>query len=307
MPFWKSVAELTKIARLHIVLGGVLAFSVGAFLGVIDGGIVDPLKITVFYAIVFFGDLSTHYGNDYFDVKKDGLQFSKKFFSGKKILVTNPNLCRPAKATSLLFLLISITLATVAVIFTVAPIELLIIALAANFAGWFYSAPPLQLVSRGLGEIIIALAAGFFIPAVGYLAVMGQFQNLFLFFILPFVFYGLMLALSLEAADIKADNKTRKKNIGARKGENFIFSLALASALAAFVYFVFFAWQIGNLGISFWLVTVFSLVPLTAGTVGLFGFKSKGNTNRWSTINVFSLFIFNFLMIMYLIVLAASL
>jgi len=302
MRFWKAITKLAKIARLHIVLGGVFAFSIGALLGITDSGIADPLKIVLFYAIVFFGDLSTHYSNDYFDAKEDRLLVRKKVFSGKKILVNNPDLCNTAKSTSILFLIISNVLAIIAITFKIAPVELLVITLVANLLGWFYSAPPIRLVSRGLGEIIIALATGFIIPGVGYLAVAGQFSNLFMVFLLPFIFYGFILALSLEAPDIKTDSRTGKKNIGVRMGVSFVFKLTLASALAAFIYFVFYAWQIGNAYISLWMVSIFSLIPLAAGLAGFIGNKRNGDSSRFSAVNVFSLFVFNFLMILYLVI-----
>ena len=49
-----------------------------------------------------------------------------------------------------------------------APIELFIIMFFANLIGWFYSAPPVRLISRGLGELAVAWVTGFVIPGVGY-------------------------------------------------------------------------------------------------------------------------------------------
>jgi 1,4-dihydroxy-2-naphthoate octaprenyltransferase len=102
--------------------------------------------------------------------------------------------------------------------------------LGANFLGWFYSAPPLRLVSRGLGEVAIALAVGFGIPAVGYLAVKGQFDSWFMLFALPFVLYGFMLALSLEASDVEVDRLGNKKTFG-EKGVHAVFGLVFAFSL----------------------------------------------------------------------------
>jgi 1,4-dihydroxy-2-naphthoate polyprenyltransferase len=215
----QAVPPIFRVVRMHIVLGGVLAFTLGAVLAFVNSGVFDPLRIILFYAVVLFGDLSTHFGNDYFDVKSDQFIERKKFFSGKNILVNNPALRPQAKTISIVLLVLSNAGAFLAVILLAAPIELLIIALCANFLGWSYSAPPLRLVSRGFGEAAIALAVGFAIPAVGYLAVRGQLDWLFFIFGLPFVMYGLMLALSLEAPDIEVDRKGGKLNIGCFEAE----------------------------------------------------------------------------------------
>jgi 1,4-dihydroxy-2-naphthoate octaprenyltransferase len=159
-----SKLRILRILRLHIVAGGILAFSVGALLAVVSGGNFNFGRVALFYAIVLFGDLSTHLSNDYFDVDVDKQIGQRKYFSGSNILVNHPELLSLSKSISILLLLFSIILAAVAVFFLGASNEIVIIALVANFFGWFYSAPPLRLISRGLGEIVVALIVGLVIP-----------------------------------------------------------------------------------------------------------------------------------------------
>jgi 1,4-dihydroxy-2-naphthoate polyprenyltransferase len=285
---------------MHIVLGGLLAFTLGAFLALVGGGVFDPLRFAVFYMVVLLGDLSTHFGNDYFDVQSDQYIERKKFFAGKNILTNYPKLRSQAKKISITLLILSNAMALLTVIFQIAPVELLIITLAANFLGWSYSAPPFRFVSRGFGEVAIALAVGFAIPAVGYLTAMGHFDSLFLYFAFPFIMYGFMLALSLEAPDIEADRKVGKLNIGARKGKPAVFAIILAMSLAALVPFIFYAWLLVPVAVDFWVVAAFSAVPFAAGLAGFVGVFQNKAVDRFSTVNVFSLFLFNVLMVAYL-------
>jgi 1,4-dihydroxy-2-naphthoate octaprenyltransferase len=296
-----QIVRLLKVTRMHIVLGGILAFTLGALLGITAGGIFNPFTIVLCYLIVFFGDLSTHYSNDYFDADEDRLVVRRKVFSGRKILVDNPNLLPSARWISLGYLTTSISIATVAVVFRVAPVELLIITAGANFLGWFYSAPPLRLVSRGLGELALALAVGFAIPAVGYLSVVGSLEGVFAFFALPFLLYGFMLGLSLEAPDIEVDRKGNKKNIGVRMGERVVFGLILVSSVAAFAVFGFLYWLVTTTVVNFWVVTVFAAIPLAAGILGFTCVFRKKKTDTFGAVNVASLFVFNLVMILYLI------
>ncbi len=294
------IPPILKIVRLHIVLGGVLAFTLGALLGLVNGGVFDPLQVTLLYAVVLLGDLSTHYGNDYFDFESDQYVERKKFFSGKNILVNNPKLRQITKNISITLLILSNAVALLAVILHVAPVELLIIALCANFLGWSYSAPPLRLVSRGLGEVAIALAVGFAIPAVGYLAIKGQLDSLMWLFGLPFILYGLMLALSLQAPDIEVDRKVGKRNIGARKGKRAVFAIILMTISAALLLFLLYAWRLTYTVLDLRVMVAFSAVPFAAGLVGFIAVFQDKDADRYSTMNVLSLFVFNVLMVAYL-------
>jgi 1,4-dihydroxy-2-naphthoate octaprenyltransferase len=296
------IPPILRIVRMHIVLGGVLAFTLGALLALVNGGVLNPLQVTLFYAVVLFGDLSTHYGNDYFDVESDQYIERKKFFSGKNILVDNPSLRKHAKNISIVLLILSSVVAFLAVIFELAPVGLLIVTLCANFLGWSYSAPPLRLVSRGLGEVAIALAVGFAIPAVGYLAVRGQFDLLFFYFAFPFVMYGLLLALSLEAPDIEVDRKFGKLNIGARTGIRAVFAVILALASAALLLLLFYSWRLAYTAFDLRVMAAFSTVPFAGGLLGFVAVFRDKYANRYSTLNVLSLFLVNVLMITYLAV-----
>ncbi len=298
----KSVVafSLIKVVRGHIVVGGVLAFTLGALLAVASGSTFNLSRAVLFYAVVLLGDLSTHFSNDYFDAELDKNSETKKFFSGRRILAKNPRLLPKALRIALALLAVSLALACFSVAFGVAPIEALIIAVAANFLGWFYSSPPLRLSSKGLGEVAIALCAGFAIPAFGYLAVNGQLDLVFGVFVVPFVLYAFMLALSLEAPDIELDRKGNRRNIGVVMGKLAVHGFVLAAAFSAFSCFVFYAIFMADLGVNFFVVAVFAAVPLATSISGLICVLVRWRSDVFMTVNVLSLFVFNVLMIGYL-------
>jgi 1,4-dihydroxy-2-naphthoate polyprenyltransferase len=295
------VWQYLKMIRLHIVAGGFLAFTLGALLGLVNGGIFKLLHFFVFYAVIFFGDLSTHFSNDYFDRNQDRLSGTQTIFSGSKILVSNPNMVFTVRVISIGLLVISILSGGLAVSFGIAPVELLLIACGINFLGWFYSAPPLRFVSRGLGEVAIALAVGIGIPAVGYLAIKGQFDGWFALFALPFMLYGFMLALSLEAPDVQVDRLGDKKTLGSTKGIQAVFRLVFAVAFLAMLLFLVYALLFDVLAVDFWVVAAFATVPFVAGIASMIGVCRSKKVEVLSSFNVFSLFIFNVFMVVYLL------
>jgi len=297
-----ALPKILKIIRLHILLGGFLAFSLGTLLAVASGGTFNPVLFLLMYVVMLFGDLSTHYSNDYFDVDVDRRITEKKFFAGSNLLVSHPELRPLAKSISVTLLAASSVLAFLIVFFLGAPIEFLIIVLAENLVGWAYSAPPLRLTSRGLGEVAVAWVTGFAIPGIGYLSVKGQFDPMFLLLAVPFVMYGLILSLSLEAPDIELDRKGGKRNLPVRGGSRNVSLIILAMAVSATSALLLYAWQFASAVIDFKVVAAFSVVPVATA---LLGFVStlilRRKAHMYSALNVASLFLFNALMVAYLL------
>jgi 1,4-dihydroxy-2-naphthoate octaprenyltransferase len=197
-------------------------------------------------------------------------------------------------------------LAVMLVLYLGVPIEFFVVILGASLVGWFYSAPPVRLTSRGFGEIAVACVTGFAIPGLGYLAVRGQFDPLFVYFAVPFVMYGFMLSLSLEAPDVEVDRKGGKRNLAVRKGERSVFFLISALAVSATLTFVVCSWLVTSAVVDLDVVALFSIVPLIAGLLGFVGVFQRSEVKRFSGLNVASLFVFNMLMIAYLLAIASA-
>jgi 1,4-dihydroxy-2-naphthoate octaprenyltransferase len=296
-----NIPKILKIIRIHIVLGGFLAFSLGAILAIVGKGTFNLITFVLGYVVVLLGDLSSHYSNDYFDVEVDKYIVHKKFFAGSNILVHNPEIRSLSRFISIALLLSSNALAALLVIFG-SPIEFLIIILGASLVGWFYSAPPLRFISRGFGELALAIVTGFAIPGLGYLAIRGKFDPLFFYFSIPFVMYGLMLSLSLQVPDVDADSKGNKGTLAVRLGVHRVSFLILTMAFSATLIFRIYDWQKTFSSIDFRLITLFSVIPLASVLLGLVGVLHKNKINQFSTLNVASLFVFNMFLICYLLI-----
>ncbi len=295
-----NAVKLLKIIRVHIVAGGVLAFSVGVLLALANGGSFNPELVVSAYIVVLLGDLSTHYSNDYFDVEVDKHIEQKKFFAGSAILVNHPHLRPVSKSISVSLMVCANLLAVAIYLFLGAPFEIFIVILGASLVGWFYSAPPTRLISRGFGEFAVACVTGFAIPAIGYLAVRDQFDPLFCYFAFPFVMYGFILSLSLEAPDAEIDQKGGKRTLIVRKGRlNVFFSILALAVLATSTFFVYY-WLAASAVLNIGFLALFSIAPLTAAFIGFIGILQKKRANLFSTLNVASLFVFNVLTVAYL-------
>lgn len=293
---------ILKIIRLHIVVGGFLAFLVGALLALVNNGTFILSRFIIGYIVVFLADLSTHYGNDYFDVEVDKYIITRKFFSGSHLLVNNPDLRCLSKYISIALLFVSNILAIMTIILAGFPVDFFIIIFSASLVGWFYSAPPIRLVSRGLGEIAVALVTGFAIPSLGYLSIRGQLDPIFVYLTIPFIMYGLGLSLSLHVSDIDVDRKGDKRNLATRLGQYQIIILILTLMILATLVFCVIAFLNIFSTFNFTMFILFSLIPLITGIIGFVDFIRKKEVNYSSTLNISALFIFNILVILFLLV-----
>lgn len=138
---------------------------------------------------------------------------------------------------------------------------LLFIGLLGTFIAWAYSAPPLSLNSRGLGELCIATAFGLLIIVGADYVQRGEFS---LFPLLLAVPYGLLTSNLLyinQFPDREADEKAGKHHLvvrlGAQKGRwGYLLLLVVANL-----------WLLG-LVIS-GLVTPWALLALLAAPIGV--------------------------------------
>ena len=172
-----------------------------------------------------------------------------------------------------------------------------------NLLGWVYSAPPFRLSARGLGEPAFAFIGGFLVPGMGYLVMKGKLDLAGAFILIPLLLYGLASILSVEIPDVEADRLGDKRNWVARRGRRFGFSMVGICLLAATGYFFIFpALSIGRVPLNLHILGLLSLLPLSAGVIGLIRKPlQREPATRIAIWTVLSLVVFSILVNGYLI------
>ena len=263
---WTTVVEgleslriCLRVIRPHIVVGGLLGYSLGVLLALVRGGRLNPTVLTLGYAVVLFGDLSTHFSNDYYDVDLDrGAR--RKALGSSYVLVEHPEARALAGALAVALTAASF-LAAASLVLLGSPPSLLAIVAVTNLLGWLYSAPPVHLNAWGLGEVTIALGTGFVIPAVGYIVARGAIDQAFLNLSVPLVLYGLILSLSLELPDLEADREGGRINLVVMLGRRPASLLILLLSVIATAIFT----QVRVVDTSPpWVLPLLSAAPLVA-------------------------------------------
>jgi 1,4-dihydroxy-2-naphthoate octaprenyltransferase len=171
---------------------------------------------------------------------------------------------------------------------------------------WFYSAPPLRLVSRGFGEIVVAWVTGFVIPGVGYLSVKNQFDSVFLFLSIPFMLLGFILSLSLHVSDRYNDERTGKKNLVVRSNAKTIVFLIMTSWIIVSSTLLIYYFFIAVSSVSFGIILALLIIPLIIVGIGFARLQKNNKVTSFAASNIISLFLFNVLMIIYLILVIFS-
>jgi 1,4-dihydroxy-2-naphthoate octaprenyltransferase len=253
---------LAHAAMIVYVLGVLFAVAVGASF--------DLYRFVLGYLIVFTSVLATGYTNNYFDASLDKNAIQTAFSGGSDILSKHPEL-RPTIRRIIIFLYsISIVLGLVFTVVFSFPVSFFAFVLVSNFIGWSYTAPPLRLVYRGLGEIMTMIGASFIIVGAGYFVMKGTIDLTFVFFSLPLLLLGLAVSFYLEIPDKYADTVGHKTTMVVLKGERFGFFVGVASlGLATLCYILFSVFHVISDAVSFVPIAVLSLLPLIIGVWAL--------------------------------------
>jgi 1,4-dihydroxy-2-naphthoate octaprenyltransferase len=265
-----NMIRLIRLARPQFLLASLVLFTMGAAWAIILGAEPGFWKLLWGYLIVFSAQLSVSFSNDYFDVGTDRFGDPSLFAGGSGILVWHPELKVLARRAAVALILLSLALGLLFTIHYSYPAWFFGLILIGNLLGWFYAAPPLRLAYRGLGEISTSIAAGAFLPGMGYMAATGALDGNGLVIMIPLLLIGLAFILSVEIPDMEADRLGGKKTWVARRGRVFGFhAVGILLLAAAGYYFLIPAAVADSLPVNFRILCLFSLVPLCAAWIGI--------------------------------------
>lgn len=273
----KQLKPVLRLARLHFLIPGFMLFLLGYLLALLGGVEYDLFKFVFGYLIFGTAHLSVSFSNDYFDRHSDRTSVKTAFSGGSKVLIEHPEL----ESFALRFAVFLLCFSAISNIFFMFiygySFWFFVFGLLGGLLGLFYTAPPLKLAYRGLGELSTMLAVGLFMPGMGYFVASGTLDSLFSLLILPLSCYGLFFILTVHLPDIESDTLGQKKNILVKLGINsgkLVTVVATISGTFSLRLFLFF--NISDGTIDWWPFVAFSVLPLLA-SIGSYLWRT---TNR---------------------------
>lgn len=264
------MGKLLRLTRPQFMLASLALFIIGAAWAIILGAPASLPRMLLGYLIILAAHLSNSFSNDCFDMEADRLGSPTLFSGGTGTLVKHPELRMPAMWISMALTVCSLVLGILFLVQYSYPIWFLGLVVVGNLLSWFYSAPPLRLAYRGLGEVSTAFIAGCLVPGMGYMVTRGYVNRDGLLFTIPLVLYALAFILVVEIPDVEADRLGHKKTWVAQKGRGFGFTAAGSLLLVATGLFFYLPYlQPHAFALDFRILGYFSLLPLGPGILGM--------------------------------------
>lgn len=248
-----AVLAFIRLGRPRFLLGGCLLYGLGAAVTLHAGAAFDVRAYVLGQAAISVIQLMTHYANDYYDYAADvANRTPTRFSGGSRVLPEGALPPGLARTTALGLATLGIALAIAAGAQRPAgsgwPVTCVL--LLAEALAWAYSAPPLALHSRGLGELTTALVVTGLTPLTGYLmqsvgatAPAADASRVLGLALLPLAALQLNMLLAIEFPDAAGDAAVGKRTLVVRFGPRVAAALGRLLLLAVY----------GALPLSLWL------------------------------------------------------
>lgn len=250
-----------RLSRPLFLYGGLAGVALGAAVAHAAGLRIAAVEYVWAQAMVTAFQLMVHYANDYFDREADAQATRTAWSGGSGVLTAGALHPRVALAAALLCAAAGLgSAARFALVgnATVAWLGLAIVVLA-----WCYSAPPVRLAARGLGELDTAVIVAVLVPLAGYAAFARRLDATLAGAVTSTALAMFAMMLSVELPDASSDRAAGKRNLvvrfGAARARQLIPPAAVIGAVQAFVV----AYRAGT---GAWLL---ALVPAAVAAVGL--------------------------------------
>ncbi|MFQ5946053.1 MAG: prenyltransferase [Anaerolineae bacterium] len=267
------------LARAHFLVGGILLYALGVAVARAEGFPIDLGLALVGQIGVTAVQLMTHFSNEYFDYESDRAIRNPTPFSGGSRMLTEGLFPREL-ARRLSLGALTVSLAAVLYLFFVlgmGPLALAIYAIGIA-VGWTYSAPPIRLVARGVGEMASATTVAFLVPAAAYALQTGRVDTPLVLAALPLVVLLLGMTLTVHLPDYRADLRSGKRNLVVRLGPDRA-ALAYGTILGG-AYLIALAEVPLGLPLEVFLLLLLTL-PLTALNLAAFRFGFHTRPERF--------------------------
>jgi 1,4-dihydroxy-2-naphthoate octaprenyltransferase len=163
--------------------------------------------------------LSAHYLNEYFDSPVDQQNPNRTPFSGGSGAVGEGKISRNTVLLTALTSLTILASLTVLLIQNVQVSALLILVISLGFLGaFFYSAPPVQLVRSGYGELTTSILVANLVPLFAFVLQYSDIHRLIAMSTFPLSALHMAMILAFEFPDYATDLKFNKKTLLVRLG-----------------------------------------------------------------------------------------
>jgi len=190
-------------------------YALGALVARAEGAALDLPRLVWGQVGVSAIQLMTHLVNEAYDAERDARVATRTLFSGGSGVLPAGRLraqvaLRGARLCALIGAAVALSVGRPAGG----------VYLAGLLIGYGYSAPPLRLMTRGLGELAAAATVALLTPLAGYSVAAGRWSAGVFWMGLPLLALSAAFMLTVELPDLEADRPTAKRNWVVRLGRH---------------------------------------------------------------------------------------
>ena len=286
-PIHGQVWNFIKLTRFPFLLGGFLLYALGAAAAARMGFTINWASYLLGQVVVVSIQLMAQYLNEYYDIEGDRLGANNRtwFSGGSGILPAGGISPLTVRTAARICALIALLTGLFASILSPWMIPVVLLSL---LGSWFYSGPPLSLMSSGWGELTTSLIVALLVPLAGY-CMQGGFPSGKLWLVsVPLVLVHAAMLISFEIPDHAVDLSIGKKTLAVRlglQGAAWVVNALISSAFLFLVALKLFSnypdrWMGLAVPLAIWqMVTIHRVIHsptriryylLTLGGVGLF-------------------------------------
>lgn len=282
--FNKAISWL-KALRLQFYPMTWIAYTIGAFGAAHVGYAFDPVVFWVGFALIFFIEVATVLSNDYFDYESDlRNRFYSPFSGGSRVLIEKELSFREYKAGIGVALTLSLLAAGGLLLMMTTPGSGALLVAVPCFLAIGYTAPPVKLSYRGLGELDVGITHSLAVILCGFVFQGGGIANPFPWLLSVPLFLGILPSIILAGIpDYEADKSVSKKTVAVRLGQKGAARLAMVLVVLAAVAGV--CWQFFGILPGAYSNVIYMIVPHAAVVVYLLS-DYIGNTTPPQRINL---------------------
>jgi 1,4-dihydroxy-2-naphthoate octaprenyltransferase len=232
-----ALGAVVALGRPLFMVGAWVFYALGVTVVYLEGVTLDWRLALLGLLTMSAIQLVNHYSNDYFDRDTDALNTTAtRWTGGSRVLPKGELPPRVAWRATQWCALFSLVLSLITAVFSPVPLAAIAWFAAALALAYYYSAPPLWLNRRGLGEI----SGAFIIPGMtaltGYFLQAGSSGQLIWLVIAPLCLLQFAMLLAVSIPDAEADERVGKRTLAVRFGRCiaaylFVVTLALTYLL----------------------------------------------------------------------------
>jgi 1,4-dihydroxy-2-naphthoate polyprenyltransferase len=266
-----ALAAFMRLSRLKFLAGGFIGGALGIAVAGYERGQVDLRTYALAQVTITSAHLMTQYANEYYDQTSDALTKRTKYSGGSGVLVDG--LLAPGVALYAALACLCVSYAGIATLIASGRAVAAVLGALCVLLAWAYSAPPLRLLARGLGEVDTVIVVAVLVPLFAYAAQTGALDLRAVATTLPGAVAIFVMMVCVQIPDADADAATGKRNLVVRLGTRRTAQAALAgmalllpAVAVAYTLQAPAAYAVTELGSAipiWWLAT--ALLPLLRG------------------------------------------